>query len=275
MSQEESFDLSRIPGLGPRRRQALEAAGITDIRELLAMKTAELAAIRGIGQWQAQRIREHLRQRGILVEVEDEQGHEALVAVPQTVEEAVEVSAAVEELRENAASEAQAAAEVALLEAVVAHVELAEEAPAPEQAPSVEEAPAATKDADPPPADSPVAEPEEPRVPEPDVWQGRFRRERDMVPTAALDLFEAIRHAAVARELTRQITRFLIRSGECLSEDRELSSDARAVAEACVLEVEQILKKAVERSDFTLSRQRAVAERIRRRRRALEKLLGK
>jgi hypothetical protein len=80
MSIHNDSDLSAIPGLGPVRRAALEQAGITRLGMLLGMELADLAAIRGIGLWQARRIQEYLRHQGLTPSAD---GQPALVLVVQ------------------------------------------------------------------------------------------------------------------------------------------------------------------------------------------------
>src|SRR4028119_429194 len=80
MNPPDNLGLSDIPGLGPVRRTALAEAGIDDLQGLLAMRVAQLAAIRGVGIWQARKIQEFLRQRGLSLEVEGE-GEETESAV--------------------------------------------------------------------------------------------------------------------------------------------------------------------------------------------------
>lgn len=74
MARSNDFDLSDIPGLGPTRRAALSEAGVETLNRLLDMTVEELAAIRGIGIWQARKIREFLRQRGHDLEESADQG---------------------------------------------------------------------------------------------------------------------------------------------------------------------------------------------------------
>jgi len=113
MSGPDELDLAGIPGLGPARLTALAEAGITRVCQLQELQTAELAAIRHIGIWQARRIQEHLRQRGLAVEADSPDGPApAAVAAPATIKTGA--AAEVEEPREAepegaSASEAPAA----------------------------------------------------------------------------------------------------------------------------------------------------------------------
>src|SRR5688572_32254855 len=114
-----SVDLSEVPGLGPVRRAALAEAGVTDLQGLLEMKVAELAAVRGIGIWQARRIREFLRQRGLLLEA-DEEGA-MVVREPRTAEEARALSDSVHAMESQAKTEAEVEAEVELVADALRH----------------------------------------------------------------------------------------------------------------------------------------------------------
>ncbi|HEU4753668.1 MAG TPA: helix-hairpin-helix domain-containing protein, partial [Armatimonadota bacterium] len=119
MSLNEEIDLSQIPGLGPVRRAALAEAGVQDLRGLLQMKLEELAAIHGVGLWQARKIREFLRQRGLLIETADDGTGAIAVHAPQTETDAQAVAAAAALLEAQAERETEAAAEVELLTAAV------------------------------------------------------------------------------------------------------------------------------------------------------------
>lgn len=361
------LNLADIPGLGPVRREALAEAGVHDLEGLLRLKVAELAAIRGVGAWQARRIAEFLRQRGLLFEVEAPAGQPPVaVAAPQSAEEAALVEEAVETLSAQAALEAElefqveqlgeaAAAnqdmdetealndeETALMDAVsesssspegaektsrrgarkkskpsksrvrtvkekqpavVAPADTGEAAafaaaaetsvtepslagPAPgdtgESTGDVQGEPAAAyvsgEDSD---APAPQGRGEE-HAPEGREaaesgdavnWQGRIREQREQLPEAALELMDAIRAAAVSKQLTRQITRLLITAGEFITDSRPLTPDQRQAASEALTQAERTLRRAVERRSFSESQQKDLASRIRRRRKELELLL--
>jgi hypothetical protein len=97
------------------------------------------------------------------------------------------------------------------------------------------------------------------------------RRER--LPEAALTLIEAIRQAAVSKQLTRQVTRLLITSGEFSSVARpEGTAQLRAAAEA-LAQAEELLQRALEKEAFSEKAQKELADRIRKRRKSLDRLL--
>ncbi len=370
MSRED-LNLADIPGLGPVRRDALAEAGIHDLEGLLRLKVAELAAIRGVGAWQARRIAEFLRQRGLALQVETPDGQSAVVVTaPRSAEEAAVVEEAVETLSAQAALEAEleyqveqleeAAAEdrdleetealndeeTALLDAVgeseptasdtgksprrstrkgkasksrvrtakekgknaaespvdtgeaeafaaAAETALSESAP---EASSTTDGELSTKEAEAKPASSPAVvagvdnslggEPQEGTAEEVDEevaieaeendtvnWQGRIREQREQLPEAALELMEAIRAAAVSKQLTRQITRLLITAGEFITDSRPLTPEQRQAASEALDQAERALRRAVERRSFGENQQKDLASRIRRRRKELEELL--
>lgn len=303
MSKELPFDLSEIPGLGPVRRRALEAAGICDLQSLLALRVAELSAIRGIGAWQARRIREYLRQRGLLVQDDDDEGGAVLVVHSAEDLEAIEASAAI--LREHAGLQADAEAEVgALREALaqsqaVADEELArasalqqeeaqllEQGEAPragqqadestaeettlpgEQPPAAAEAPAPRSLAE----SSAVPEESVPAAPSPEL-ERVIAQQREQLPEITIALMEGIRQAAVLPQLTRQLTRLLITAGEFASTERRLSEPTLHSAIEAMARAEQSLSRAVEKQLFSPAAQKDLARRIRRRRKELEALL--
>jgi hypothetical protein len=316
MSDGQEFELSQIPGLGPVRRAALVEAGVESLEALLALKVAELAAIQGIGVWQARKIREYLRQRGLLVETED-----GVALVVEDAEDAALVEDAVAAIGQRAEVEARLEAEVeTLAEALVEErqeAELAQEAaiaqeqvellsqsgsdeqsegdekvaldkangnnpvgPAVEAAPQQEEVSAETaSDAD---AEETVPETEEafgtaPDAEAPDAatneLASRISEQREQLPEITLTLMESIRQAAVLPQLTRQITRLLITSGELISSSRPLSEKTLNAASETLARAEQAVQQAVEKRTFSQTAQKELARRIRRRRKELEALL--
>ena len=98
----------------------------------------------------------------------------------------------------------------------------------------------------------------------------RARRER--LPEVALTLIEAIRQAAVSKQLTRQVTRLLITSGEFAS-GAPKSGDKLQEAVEALAQAEELLQRAVEKEAFTAKAQKELAERIRKRRKSLDRLL--
>ncbi len=307
MDPNRNLRLADIPGLGPKRRAALREVGIEDLQGLLAMKAAELAAVQGIGQWQAQRIREELRVRGLLVEVEAEDGSPVLVATPHTQQEADLVQAAVSELQHQADVEARMAAEVGLLEEALAGAvaesdpRFSADAPPPVLDRTEETEPpmhhsetpnsgtadpareAADQIADSDAADAAPQEPdqeaasdagpkqgESPRRKDGPDHGGRLQDRREQLPDTALTLIEAIRQAAVARTLTRQITRLLITTGEFASTQRSLTGEQKKAASDAVSATDRALRRAIERREFSLAAQKQLARQIRKRRRELE-----
>ena len=290
MSDQNGMGLDEVPGLGRVRREALAEAGVVDLPGLLAMKVNELAAVRGIGIWQARKIREFLRQRGLLIEDVTSDDPEAIVIhAPETVEEAAAVAEVV------AVMEAQAEAE-ALVQAEVDMISEALEAapqgttPAPSTAgaqriPVTIERSEQTAELDAPEEEEAVAELEA-RGAEPAGDNGdrdggdapggnvlddlRTRRER--LPEVALTLIEAIRQAAVSKQLTRQVTRLLITSGEFAS-GAPKSGDKLQEAVEALTQAEELLQRAVEKEAFTPKAQKELAERIRKRRKSLDRLL--
>jgi hypothetical protein len=288
MSTFDDLDLSQIPGLGPVRRQALAEVGIEDLQGLLRMKLEELAAVRGVGIWQARRIREFLRQRGILVEAE-ESGVLTVHSHSPAEAEAVAVAAAV--LEEQAAHEAQVEAEVEMLADAVQEAEARQvrggnepEAPArlimPETAPEdngKKSRSGKRKDAPEPAAEAeqhPV-EAGEPAAEAPELSVAQVRAQRERLPETAVALMEAIRAAAVSRRLTRQLTLFLIVAGEFTAEGRKVSPEQLARTRGAMEDVERELQRAVERERFSPRDQQDLADRIRKHRKALEKLLAR
>ncbi|MBM3457950.1 MAG: helix-hairpin-helix domain-containing protein [Armatimonadetes bacterium] len=266
MDENSGVALTDIPGLGPKRLAALRDAGIRELRDLLAIELAELAAIRGIGQWHAQRIREHLRQLGLVVEVETAGGERVLAAVPHTPAELAVVEAAAAELERQAEVEARKAAEVEMLGEVLAEAEAATAAEPGGEA-SVPEDTGAD------PAGGQAAEPPA-EAPETPPWANELQEARHQLPETALALLEAIRQAAVSRQLTRQLTRLLITTNEFLSAERGLGNEARKAAADAVSSTDQALRRALERRNFSVAAQKELARRIRRRRKELENLLG-
>lgn len=328
MSNEE-LNLGDIPGLGPVRRAALAEAGIHDLQGLLRLKVAELAAIRGVGHWQARKIAEFLRQRGLVLEMEIPGGEPAMVVVaPSTPDERAVVAEAMDTLATQAAIEAQLEAEVAQLEqAVIAEQDsetgtaLADEesavvdastaAPADYEqavreviaraaegeastislAPDSQNGATAAPGGEPPvdgEAEAVVEETEEAAgaAEEPvaaadgdapdeaaEDWQARIREQREQLPEAALELMEAIRAAAVDKQLTRQITRLLITAGEFVNDARPRSDKQRQAASEALDQAEEALRRAIEKQAFSPRQQKELADRIRRRRKQLEQVL--
>lgn len=302
MSDHRPFELSQIPGLGPVRRAALEEAGVADLESLLTLKVAELAAIQGIGLWQARKIREYLRQQGLLVETE-----EGVALVIANDEDAAVVESAVETLEERARVEAELEAQVELLtgaleeereEESLAHeaalteeqAEVVDQAnAAPSEVAEEEDADMAAEEAetdtltsaapdagDEAPAET-VAVTEEAFGTAPGAeaveLTGRIGEQREQLPEITLSLMESIRQAAVLPQLTRQITRLLITSGELVSTTQPLSPKKLKAASEALERAEQAVQLAVEKRTFSQTAQKELARRIRRRRKELEALL--
>lgn len=285
MSEQEQLSLADIPGLGPVRRQALAEAGIRDLQDLLNTKVVELAAVRGIGLWQARRIREHLRQRGLILS-EEEDGS-VIVAEVRSPADVQAMAEAMSVMEETAAREAEVEEEVELLtqaleEARAATLILPDGQPVsrnggePGAAESgavsdEDEDEAAASDRDEADDDNEDDQDEETET----DWADAIREQRERLPETALTLMEAIRQAAVARQLTRQITRLLITAGEFAADERHLSEAQQRRASDALSQVEQALQRAVEKRAFRPSEQKDLADRIRRRRKQLEKLLDR
>jgi hypothetical protein len=101
----------------------------------------------------------------------------------------------------------------------------------------------------------------------------QVRARREQVPQMALDLLEAIRQAAVAPALARQVTRLMITSGEYLSEERELTEEQAAAAQQALKSALTDLRRDLERGRFSPGDQVKLAARIRKQRRALERAI--
>lgn len=264
MSAADGLSLDEIPGLGPVRRQALAAAGIQDLQTLLRTKVAELAAVRGIGVWQARRIHEYLRQHGMTLSEDTEKGV-VVVANARSKADAQAVAEAMTAMEETAAHEAEVEEEVELL------VHALEEARA--GSPGVDGAAAPAEPLRQEASEAGPGEADDESETEKPGWQEEILSQRERLPESALNLMEAIRQAAVTRQLTRQVTRLLITAGEFATENRELSPGKQRKASQALAQVEQALQRAVEKRAFRPAEQKELAERIRRRRKELEKLL--
>lgn len=201
-------DLSSIPGLGPVRCNALRAAGITGRRELGRLSVEELAAIPGIGQWQARRVAQYLRRPG-----------------------------------EDPASQPSSPSATP-----------AEPAAAPGAVPAAKE----TAPLSPPAAMD---------------WAAIIEYQREQLPDTALQLFEAIRAAAVQRALTRQVTRLLILAGEFSTAGRGADEEARRRAVGLLTNAETELRRAIAEERFDSEAQKRIAARLRRCRKSLGALL--
>lgn len=272
--------LADIPGLGPVRRAALAEAGIHDLQGLLSMKLAELAAVRGVGVWQARKIWEFLRQQGLLIEDAEGAGSVAVIAAPRTREEAEAVSEAIASMEAQSAEEARVEAEVATLADALQEAVLREECqrrngadgqrPAAledEEESMLTQAGANQETAD----EGGSAEEEDPRTRE---AREQLEAQREQLPDSALALIEAIRQAAVTRQLTRQVTRLLIVAGEFTSDSSAaLTAEQRRKAGSLLAEVDLVLQRAVQKQSFTPREQKGLASRIRKRRKELEQLL--
>jgi hypothetical protein len=275
MSEHEGLDLSQIPGLGPVRRQALEEAGIRDLKGLLALKVAELAAIRGVGLWQARKISEFLRQRGLLMVTDGDQGPGIVVSRPRTREEAAALADAARAMEAQAEQEAVAEAQVEALSEAVAEAERdtrrrrrrgvsREEAEVLQQSNGARGDEAA--------AAAPMGEAAEEQT-APVDWREEVKSRRERVPETAVALMEAIRQAAVTRKLTRQITLFLITAGDFIADGKHVGDRQRRRAAEALEEVEGLLHRAMEKQRFDAKAQEDLSDRIRKRRKELEKLL--
>lgn len=233
MARSDDLELTEIPGLGPTRRAALAQAGVESLDRLLGMSVEELAAIRGIGIWQARKIREFLRQRGHNLEETPDEG----VRVPVVL----------------APPEPEAAAEDETEPCPTILVAVALEADSRE-------------------LDGAGPEAEDAGRPDTD-WAAQLQARREQLPEAALALMDAIRQAAVTGALTRQITRLLITAGEFLTDSRPVSEGQRRRATRSLAETEELIERAVQKRAFGPRAQRDLAARIRRRRKDLEKML--
>lgn len=286
MSENVELTLADIPGLGPVRRQALAEAGIQDLQALLRTKVAELAEIRGIGLWQARRIREFLRHRGLILS-EEEDGS-LTVAGARSPADVEAMAQAISAMEETAAREAEVEEEVQVLVHALEEVRSgmlvlpdgtpaadgttpAAEAPGQDEAP--EEAPDEDEEERPSAGASEEEEDEDEEEDEEVHWDEEIQSQRERLPETALTLMEAIRQAAVARQLTRQITRLLITTGEFASSERELTPRQQQRASEALAQVDQALQRALEKRAFKPSEQKDLADRVRRRRKELERLL--
>ncbi len=305
MDERPPVKLADIPGLGPVRRAALEAAGVTDLEKLLALSVAELGAVRGIGVWQARKIREFLKSQGLLVELELPDGQERTVMVaPRSAEEAATLSESLNTLAAQAAVEEVMTAELEKLVDAVAEVRHAEADAEPSPEATLEAAPAAATPADSngtgsddwqaavsaygagqpdvedvedvedaaggpaAPAGVGGAPDESPAAP----WSARLTQQREQLPETALTLMDAIRQAVIIPQLTRQVTRLLITAGEFRA-GREADPEVQQQAAAIMERAEQVLQAAIERRTFGKNEQKDLARRLRRRRKELETLL--
>jgi hypothetical protein len=277
MSENQSVNLADVPGLGPVRREALAEVGVTDLAGLLAMKVSELAAVRGIGIWQARKVREYLRHEGLLVETPQasdasERDQPIVVHAPETAEQALAVAEAAAVMEAQAEAEAQVEAEVAMLN------EALEAANVPETAqPKAKAHEPAAKESAAEEAGAGGVEDESEDEGESEDQETDPREEltarRERLPEVALTLIEAIRQAAVNKQLTRQVTRLLITSGEFVSDSRPLSPEATQAANEALRQAETLLQRALEKEAFGEKEQRELADRIRKRRKALDRLL--
>src|SRR5205807_8503541 len=93
---------------------------------------------------------------------------------------------------------------------------------------------------------------------------------REQLPDSALQLIEAIRQAAVTRQLTRQLTRLLIIAGEFAAGAAELPDASQREASEILGRAERMLERAIQRQAFSPGEQKDLAARIRRRRKELE-----
>lgn len=289
MSQEFQIDLSDLPGMGPVRRAALADAGVRDLQGLLALRMADLAAIRSIGHWQARRIREFLRQRGLLLAGDEESGEPTVVVEVRSRAEAEALSASLQAMQDQAEAEARIEAEVEALAVAVAQAQHEADAQDGRQERAGRRAAAAKKEQvrvehegvgeqeqghagegqESALADSAVAVPAAA-----DGSLERVAALREQLPEAALALMEAIRQAAVCRTLTRQVTRLLIVAGEFAADGRPVSKKQREAAAGVLKQSERLLQRAVERQRLTPRDQKELARRLRRRRKELEVLLA-
>jgi len=269
MSDPNTLTLADVPGLGPVRREALAQAGISDLQGLLAMKVAELAAIRGIGLWQARKIREFLKQRGLVLS-EDEETGGVLVSNARFRADVEAVADAMLAMEEQAAREAEVEEEVQLLVAAMGEREARAEAEADGEGPSHTDETVVEEEFDDAGEAGDAAEAGEAEGPD---WSETIRAQRERLPEVALSLMDAIRQAAVTRQLTRQITRLLIAAGELDPQGPPLPEERRRKASAALAQVEAALQRAIERRSFRVTDQKDLADRIRRRRKELERLL--
>ncbi len=265
--------LADIPGLGPARRTALERAGIADLERLLAMKVEELAAVQGIGMWQARKIREYLRQAGLLVEAAGPDGQPVVVLrAPETPAEAEVITETVEILEAQAAVQSQLETEIEALSEAVAEAQ--------EEATETTDLVEAQPEDQPAPESGAGAGGDEVTPPEPESasdsgeWREQIRAQREQLPECALSLMEAIRQAAVSQQLTRQITRLLIIAGEFLDEGREFPPETQEKVQSALARAERMMSEAIESRAFAPADQKDLARRLRRRRKELEALLG-
>lgn len=307
-----NMDLSAIPGLGPVRRKALSAAGIDDLRGLLTLKVAELAEIRGIGLWQARKIREFLRHHGLLAEEDDEHSPAIRVQPPHTREEAEVVTAAAHALELQAEREAAKEAEVERLTEVVAEALHAAARPSANPdpgplagepvvsppaigrptppsarpplrpdgtlrggngtppAPAERSKPSVSRAEMPAPSDTPASS-DTPTAP---LDGACLAAQRERLPDTATALMEAIREAAVSRRLARQLTRFLVVVSEFIHDQPARTDEQRFVASEAMSAVERLLERALERRRFSSEDQDDLADRIRRFRKHLERVLA-
>jgi len=285
MSTEARIALSEIPGLGPVRLQALAEVGINDLEGLLALKARELAEVRGIGLWQARKIREFLRQRGLLVGI-DEDGSMVLVP-PRTPAQQDALQRSVHAIEAQAEAEARVQAEVEALAQVVAEAQRrtnrgadgADEAAPRSRGRAKRSSPAAEEQAPPEHAAEHAqgANGDIPADETADVgkqdWGQAISAKREQLPEVALAMIDAIRQAAVGKQLTRQLTRVLITAGEFVSDTRPVSEECRREAHEVLCEVERLLAQTMQRRAFSQDAQKDLAKRIRRKRKELEKLL--
>ena len=284
MSQQD-LDLSTIPGLGPVRRKALEAAGINDLQGLLALKVAELAEIRGIGLWQARKIREFLRQRGLLADEEDSSSGVIHVHPPHTPAEVQAVAAAAQALEQQAEREAATEAEVARLAEVVAEAMHTSEGdgaePDPERALLQEQgeviqqaSPAKEADVSSRNGKGSERAPERDAEEEHGVSRNELAAQRERLPETATALMEAIREAAISRRLPRQITRFLVTASEFLDDSHPVTDEHRTIAREAMIAVDALMNRAIERRRFRPDDQDELADRVRKYRKHLERVLA-
>jgi len=281
MSEDRELSLDEVPGLGPVRRAALAEIGVEDLRGLLALKLTELAAVRGVGLYQARKIQEFLRRRGLPTEQAVSLSGSVVAATAAV--DLVAVTQATTVLEQQAAAERELEAEVELLTEALAEIEAAPasgDSPAREE--TTEEADALAPDED---GDDQTEEqgdsgpiPESTAVIDAEALaagggKGELKRQREQIPQTALTLVEAIRQAAVSRDLTRQVTRLLIVSGQFTSESCSLSDGKLRKVSEQLARVDEAMQRALAKRDFSPTDQKELAERIRRRRKELERLL--
>jgi hypothetical protein len=99
------------------------------------------------------------------------------------------------------------------------------------------------------------------------------QRQREELPELALALMEAIRQAAVARSLTRQITRLLITAGEFTVESRPVGEGRCRKAARVLRSTGEALQRASEERRFAPKQQKELAAQIRSCRKKLERIL--